>query len=324
MAEAQANEPSIVSKVEKPVATLNDLNEDCMLLVLSYVAGPRLCSLSRVSRQFYWMVNNSALWHHSIVSGPVSFATQYVEKALVPRAKKIVSLTFIDLHAHPLLNTDFQFHLTSTFFASLDTLFQKCGPHLHTLRIQDGDDSFMFSLSHVLFASIAQYAKELKRVVLAGTEETLYVEDSNVLLLTMACAGVEEFVDGQSWGVTPEALHYMIDGWKCLHTLHLNTELQPIHSFSLTISQFGPRLRSLSLTHFHDSLNSHTIPILAHGLSRLSKLEKLTLDLSLTNHCDGLREEAWREVFGKCGRVRSVEYVVGFDAYFEEVEDRYG
>ncbi|KAJ3043382.1 hypothetical protein HDV00_005080 [Rhizophlyctis rosea] len=221
----------------------------------------------------------------------------------------------------PLQLHDLQLHLTSTFFASLDTLFQKCGAHLHTLIIHDNDDSFLFSLSHVLFASIAQYASGLRRVVLAGTEETVYVEDRNVEMLTKACKGVQEFVDGQVFGVTPEALNYMAQNWSCLHSLSLNTELQPPQTFCQTISQFGPRLRSLSITHFRDCLTDpDNLDAFVDGLSRLTKLENLTLDLTMTRHRDGLKTADWVRVFDRCARIRSVEYLVGVEAYFDDEE----
>ncbi|KAJ3274114.1 hypothetical protein HK104_004159 [Borealophlyctis nickersoniae] len=315
-----------MSSVVKPQTTewsLADLNQDCLLLVLSFLCGPKLWSLSRLSRKFGVLVKDPCLWHHSVVSGPVLTATNFVEKVLVPRAKDIHSLTFQDIRGLPLLppDNDLQFHLTSTFFASLDTLLQKCGPHLRSLVIHDSDDSFLFSLSHVLFASIAQYARGLKRVVLAGTEETVYVEDSNVLLLTRGCAGVEEFVDGQSYGVTTEALHYMADGWKCLHSLSINTELQDLETFITTVSEFGPRLRSLAVTHFRDSLkDSCNIHLFARGLSRLSKLEKLSVDLQMTRHRDGLYASDWDIIFSTCPLIKELEYVVPFEAYFEDEE----
>ncbi|KND04307.1 uncharacterized protein SPPG_08814 [Spizellomyces punctatus DAOM BR117] len=309
---------------QTPSPSLHDLNDDCLLLILSYLSGPELVAITRTSRRIRQVVESPELWRHCAISGQVLSATAFVEKALCPRAAHVKGLTLVDVCAPPLLppDNDLSRHLVTTFFAALDTLLSKCGNNLHTLVISDTDESFFFSNFNVLFESVAQYARHLKRIVLAGTEETVYVGDSNMLILIMGCGEVEEFVDAQAFGMTAPALNMMVDGWKSLRALSLNTELQHIRLFTLNIGQFRSRLRSLSVTHFWEPLNAQeNLFAFAEALKKLPELSRISIDLQMTKFADGLRASDWEVILDACPNVREVEYVVCIEAYFEDMEE---
>ncbi|TPX69646.1 hypothetical protein SpCBS45565_g02336 [Spizellomyces sp. 'palustris'] len=316
-------------------------------LQLLLAPGPELVAITRTSRRIRQVVESPELWRHCVISEQVLSATAFVEKALCPRAEHVKGLTLVDVCAPPLLppDNDLSRHLVTTFFAALDTLLSKCGNNLHTLVISDTDESFFFSNFNVLFESVAQYARHLKRIVLAGTEETVYVGDSNMLILIMGCGQVEEFVDAQAFGMTApvgnfyqlsftglfvkpllecprQALNMMVDGWKSLRALSLNTELQHIRVFTLNIGQFRSRLKSLSVTHFWEPLNAQeNLFTFAEALKKLPELSRISIDLQMTKFADGLRASDWEVILDACPNVREVEYMVCIEAYFEDMEE---
>ena len=70
-----------------------------------------------------------------------------------------------------------------------------------------------------IFLFKTEDCKNLKRISLAGSEDSDYVGDSNILMLTMCCPFVQEFRDAEEFGVSPEAIKHMVDGWKDLVSL---------------------------------------------------------------------------------------------------------
>ncbi|KAJ1551829.1 hypothetical protein HK405_013785 [Cladochytrium tenue] len=149
----------------------------------------------------------------------------------------------------------------------------------------------------------------------------------------MCCPSVEEFRDGEAFGVTAEALKFMADGWKGLKSLEINTEFTDLQAFASVITLFGKRLKRLSITHFRDALlfapsatlstepAASPVHIFSRALSRLSELEVLAIDLSTTPHRDGLTEAALVEILDNCPRLRGLEYFAPIEAYFESEMD---
>lgn len=205
----------------------------------------------------------------------------------------------------------------------------------------------LFSEAHKVLGSVAQYCKNLKRISLAGSEDSDYVGDSNILMLTMCCPFVQEFRDAEEFGVSPEAIKHMVDGWKDLVSLEINTECTDLSAFSSSVSLFGARLKRLAVTHFKDPLSSS--PLLRRSsnegnndevqsqhqqqqpasgfdmflsvLRRLVSLEVLAIDLSVTRHQDGISAADMSLILESCPHLKGFEYFAPIEAYFDDTDD---
>ena len=116
----------------------------------------------------------------------------------------------------------------------------------------------------------------------------------------------------------------MLDGWKSLSSLSLNTEAFDVASFSRYIRCFKSRLKHLSISHFRDPLIERTnngdthakFQGLLKSLSALSSLTHFSLDLTMTRYCDGLYAADVDLIFRSNPSIQNFTYYVPFDAYF--------
>ncbi|KAI8852502.1 hypothetical protein BC829DRAFT_384558, partial [Chytridium lagenaria] len=188
-----------------------------------------------------------------------------------------------------------------------------------------------------LFSSIAQYCKSLVRISLMAV--------NILMMLTNCCPNIKEFrddegvllgsgLDGESIAPSTAAitgLNHIVDGWKDLKSLEISTAMLSVSEFSESLRLLGSRLRSLSITHFRDSLNilrkawdtgssslgKDNLETFVSGLRRLENLEVLALDLSMSPHQDGLSAPVVERLLSACPRLKGFEYYAALDAYFE-------
>jgi hypothetical protein len=227
----------------------------------------------------------------------------------------------------------------SHFFGKLFHLLSKCGPHLQAVALIDNQGSLLFSQAHQLLCVLSKYARGLKVVKMAGVQENPYCEDSNILLLTSSCADVEEYIDGQAFGVTLtvlfvcihgysdynqlctiQAINMMVDGWSNLKKLTLNTEAQDPTELGMIVSQFRQRLHSLTVTHFRISLveDPDTWGSFCQSLKYLRNLKQFGIDQQLTTHRDGLLPQHWRVLMEYCPSLERVQHWSCKEAYFTD------
>lgn len=113
----------------------------------------------------------------------------------------------------------------------------------------------------------------------------------------------------------------MVDGWQNLRSLTIQTEMQDVETFAKTVAQFGPRIRSLSITNFRGPLNEpESLAHLASGLNRLTNLERVSIDLQMTKYTDGMRASDWAVVLDSCPHIKKVQYLAAIEAYFDDDE----
>ncbi|KAJ3015569.1 UNVERIFIED_CONTAM: hypothetical protein HDU68_012676 [Siphonaria sp. JEL0065] len=179
----------------------------------------------------------------------------------------------------------------------------------------------LFGNIHSLIAIVGKYCPNVKTVVLSGDEDSMYVGDTNILLLTETCPLVESFVDEESCGLTPQAILTMATGWKNLTSLELDTECMDIVDFKSSISLFGDRLTRLSITSFTDALDAETFPAFLSTLRNLTHLEILAIDHSETRHLDGFYADQARQILEACPQLKGFEYFPSIESYFEFDED---
>jgi hypothetical protein len=189
----------------------------------------------------------------------------------------------------------------------------------------------LFSEPHKFFAVVAENCKTIKRISISCSDDVGYIGDSNILMLTNCCPIVEEFRFEQLSGLTSQALLYLVDGWKSLRSLELNTESISVNTFSKALALLGSRLRRLSVTHFIDALRNRdthpttesdlTFTAFLAALLKLSKLEILAIDLSNSPYRDGLNHADIQKLLESCSKLKGFEYFAALDAYFETNDD---
>ncbi|KAJ3216466.1 hypothetical protein HDU67_009421 [Dinochytrium kinnereticum] len=206
--------------------------------------------------------------------------------------------------------------------------------------------------AQTFFASVAQYCSSLIRIsVMVPTLSTGRSEAINILMmLTNCCPKVKEFrdddgvllgsgLDGYGGSLTPSAaatagLRHMVDGWKDLKSLEISTTVLSVAEFAESLRLFGSRLHNLSISHFRDSLSGTRVAwnedsqnagsgfdALVSSLSRLTELEVLAFDLSMTTHRDGLSAVALEKILTACPKLKGFEYYAPYDAYYEDEDD---
>ncbi|KAI9356505.1 hypothetical protein DFJ73DRAFT_822828 [Zopfochytrium polystomum] len=346
---------------------LIDLPDDCVLASLLYLDARQLVACSRLCKKFKRLIEHPSLWRFVEIKGSVVEAIGLIDHALIRRAPlirilSVENVTFLEgiIPGESEAATDLRQH----FLSSFDGLMKRVGPKLEELHISDSLDdesaehtlkrartpivgssslsvaattssssSGLFTEAQSLLGSVAEYCKNIKRLSLEGSEEADTIADSTILMLTKSCPLVEEFRDNEASGISAQALKFMVDGWKELKSLEVNTELTDVSSFAATVALFGSRLKRLSLTHFQDSLSvipvsnsdsSSTTPpssrldLFVRALKELKSLEVLAIDLSNTPHMDGLNPESISLILDACPKLQGLEYFAPIDAYFED------
>ena len=88
------------------------------------------------------------------------------------------------------------------FQRSLNGVFKVYGPGFRTLHFQDDLHSHLFSEAHWIFETLGTHVKNLRQIAIGNVTESMYIGDSNLLLLCMGCPLIERFVDELAFGLS--------------------------------------------------------------------------------------------------------------------------
>lgn len=89
-----------------------------------------------------------------------------------------------------------------------------------------------------------------------------------------------------------------------------------MNEFFSILSPARKRLRELRVASFVESIiAAQVFPVFINGLGILESLQTFSLDLELSDNCDGLDRGQWGEILERCGKLRNVEYAVSLDTY---------
>ncbi|ORY38187.1 hypothetical protein BCR33DRAFT_720893 [Rhizoclosmatium globosum] len=317
---------------------VGELPEAFLLRTLRYCDSKTVARVAQANRRFHGLANSGALWRHVTVSGRSAAALKFVEQVLIGRAEHIESISFesISFAKTPKSNVS-----PETFFAAVDKLLAIVGSKLIELRIEDAVSSLipeapmqfrlpihsslmppadpvsLFGNIKLLLDSVGRHCPNVKKVVLSGDEDSSYVGDANIFLLTQSCPSVETFVDEESCGLTATAIIHMAAGWPKLKSLALDTEGMSVEDFSASVSLFGDRLTNLSISNFADPLDDEAFQVLLSTLQKLPSLKVLAIDHSLTRNLDGLDSVQTTRLLESCPNLQGFEYFPTIESYFD-------
>ncbi|KAI8619436.1 hypothetical protein BC830DRAFT_775777 [Chytriomyces sp. MP71] len=322
-----------------PLATLPDA---ALIRVLRYCDTRHVVQCAQLNVRLRALCDTEAsLWRHVSIGGAsLASLSRFVDVILLVHADAIASIS--------LENILFDEKDSDAFLRNLDRLLACIGSALTDLRIDDTlmrsePDSIHFRLpvpasalaqsakmSMTLFGQIdpiltslaSHCASSLKRIVLSGNHESIYIGDDAILFMTTHFPSIESFTDEQSCGLTPTALKYMADGWSRLTSLELDTECMHLDEFGPALTHFGPRLHRLSVTTFSHDLDAAAFPQFTSALQALPNLHLLAIDHSTARGGqDGIDPDRTRALLAAAPSLRGIEYFASLEAFFDFADD---
>ncbi|KAJ3417520.1 hypothetical protein HDV05_003384 [Chytridiales sp. JEL 0842] len=307
---------------------MESLPDDCLTVALSYLEKRQLILCGHLSRRFRNVINHPNLWRKVVIDGDIETATAFICNALLSRnrASFIRTLTVKNIVVPPEASPS----TPEVFSNSVNRLITSSGNRLIEFHMEDitihprglqkvlavPPTHYPLFADHDIISGVATYCPNLKEISFAGSEEADYIGDDMVLMLTNSCPFVERFSDKEAFGLTPQAILHVVDGWKCLKTLELNTECMDITTFASTISLFGSRLTTMGVTHFQDPLSTN-LETLFEALSKLTNLQALSFDFEMTPHQDALTSTQVEMLVEVCPTLKRLNVSVPIEGYLD-------
>ncbi|KAJ3212882.1 hypothetical protein HDU82_004795 [Entophlyctis luteolus] len=288
----------------------------------------------------------ATLWRNVVVSGHAAVAAKFIVSAVLPKASLIRSLSFesISFALTPPARTVES--IVAVFFAAVEELFSRVGPNLCDLRLDNSthgqpadvafkltipastlaqsatylaESHYLFGHAQMLIAPLGKHCPNIKSISLSSdSDENVYIGDANLLLLMQSCPEVETFIDDEPCGITATALTNMVDNWKNLSSLEIDTDCMSVEDFHDSVSKFGGRLKRLSIMGFADPFDDDsTKQLFLDTLRSLENLEVLAINHSKTHTIEGIDPDIMKEILDACPKLYGFEYFPTIESYFD-------